>query len=149
MSISFEDLQVGQRWQSTGRTLTDADLTIACVTSCDWHPIHADAEFAKESIGQQRIFHGTYGLHIAMGICNQVYQSWQRCCWRTGVQPMALQDAASYRRYGSRRGMGCQKRDRVAVLSRNRPEYPEAYGAALLGGFVGLSLNDRLSATEY
>ena len=71
MSISFEDLQVGQRWQSTGRTLTDADLTIACVTSCDWHPIHADAEFAKESIGQQRIFHGTYGLHIAMALATK------------------------------------------------------------------------------
>jgi acyl dehydratase len=68
MSISFEDLQVGQRWQSTGRTLTDADLTIACMTSGDWHPIHADAEFAKQSIGGQRIFHGTYGLHIAMAL---------------------------------------------------------------------------------
>lgn len=68
MSLSFEDLQVGPRWQSTGRTLTDADLTIACMTSGDWHPIHADAEFAKTSIGQQRIFHGTYGLHVAIAI---------------------------------------------------------------------------------
>ena len=68
MSLSFEELQVGQRWQSTGRTLTDADLTIACMTSGDWHPIHADAEFAKTSIARQRIFHGTYGLHVAMAL---------------------------------------------------------------------------------
>jgi len=40
MSISFEKLQDGQRWQSTGRTLTDADLTIACITSGDGHLIH-------------------------------------------------------------------------------------------------------------
>ena len=71
MSISFEDLQVGQRWQSTGRTLTGADLTIACMTSGDWHPIHADTEFAKQSIGGQRIFHGTYGLHIAMALATK------------------------------------------------------------------------------
>ena len=72
MSVSFEDLQAGQRWQSTGRTLTDADLTIACMTSGDWHPIHADAEFAKTSIAQQRIFHGTYGLHVAMALATGV-----------------------------------------------------------------------------
>ena len=71
MSQTFEELEVGQRWQSTGRTLTDADLTIACMTSGDWHPIHADAEFAASSIGKQRIFHGTYGLHVAMALATK------------------------------------------------------------------------------
>lgn len=45
-------------------------------------------------------------------------------------------------------GLGCGKQDRIAVLSRNCPEYLEIYGAAALGGFVGLGLNYRLSATE-
>lgn len=71
MSVSFEELQVGQIWKSKGRTLTDADLTLACMTSGDWHPIHADVEFAKTSIGQQRIFQGTYGLHVAVGLATQ------------------------------------------------------------------------------
>ncbi|APW39387.1 hypothetical protein RD110_20995 [Rhodoferax koreense] len=44
--------------------------------------------------------------------------------------------------------LGCVKQDRIAVLSRNCPEYLEAYGAAALGGFVGLGLNYRLSETE-
>ena len=68
MSVLFEDLEVGQKWQSKGRTLSDADLTLACMTSGDWHPIHADADYAKASIGGQRIFQGTYGLHIAMAM---------------------------------------------------------------------------------
>lgn len=68
MKLSFDALEVGQQWKSSGRTLTDADLTIACMTSGDWHPIHADAEFARSSIGQQRIFHGTYGLHVAIAL---------------------------------------------------------------------------------
>ncbi|MBC7621170.1 MAG: hypothetical protein H7293_19670 [Candidatus Saccharibacteria bacterium] len=71
MSISFDDLQVEQRRRSSGRTLTDADLTIACMTSGDWHPIHTDDEFAKASIGRQRSFLGTYGPHIAMALATK------------------------------------------------------------------------------
>lgn len=44
------------------------------------------------------------------------------------------------------RGHG--KQARIAVLSRNCPEYLEVYGAAGLGGFVALGLNYRLSAIE-
>ena len=44
--------------------------------------------------------------------------------------------------------LGCQRQDRIAILSRNCPEYLEVYGAAALGGFVGLGLNYRLSAAE-
>ncbi|MDB5848054.1 MAG: hypothetical protein JWP29_1806, partial [Rhodoferax sp.] len=45
-------------------------------------------------------------------------------------------------------GLGCVQQDRIAVLSRNCPEYLEVYGAAALGGFVGLGLNYRLSEAE-
>ena len=43
---------------------------------------------------------------------------------------------------------GCAHQDRLAVLSRNCPQYLEVYGAAGLGGFVGLGLNYRLSLQE-
>lgn len=68
MTTSFEAIEVGQKWRSTGRTLTEADLTLACMTSGDWHPIHADAEFAGQSVAGQRIFQGSYGLHVAMAL---------------------------------------------------------------------------------
>lgn len=71
MTQAFEDLQVGQHWHSAGRTLTEGDLTMACMTSGDWHPIHADAEFAKSSVAGQRIFQGTYGLHVAMALATK------------------------------------------------------------------------------
>ncbi len=44
--------------------------------------------------------------------------------------------------------MGCKRQDRIAVLSRNCPEYLEAYGAAALGGFIAVGVNYRLSAPE-
>jgi acyl-CoA synthetase (AMP-forming)/AMP-acid ligase II len=43
---------------------------------------------------------------------------------------------------------GCGHQSRLAVLSRNCPEYLEVYGAAGWGGYVGLGLNYRLSAPE-
>lgn len=68
MSISFDDVEVGASWRSHGRTLTEAELTLACMTSGDWHPIHADAQYAKASVGGQRIFQGTYCLHVAVAM---------------------------------------------------------------------------------
>ncbi|MES2509283.1 MAG: AMP-binding protein [Pseudomonadota bacterium] len=44
--------------------------------------------------------------------------------------------------------MGCKRQDRIAVLSRNCPEFLEVYGAAALGGFIGVGVNYRLSAPE-
>lgn len=41
-----------------------------------------------------------------------------------------------------------QPQARLAVLSRNNPEYLEIHGAAGLGGFVALGLNYRLTAAE-
>lgn len=43
---------------------------------------------------------------------------------------------------------GHPRQARIAILSRNCPEYLEVYGAAGLGGFVALGLNYRLSAAE-
>jgi acyl-CoA synthetase (AMP-forming)/AMP-acid ligase II len=44
--------------------------------------------------------------------------------------------------------VGIDKRARIAVLSRNCPEYLEVYGAAGLGGQIAVGLNYRLSAKE-
>lgn len=68
---TFDELQVGATWRSAGRTLSEFDLGQSCMSSSDWHPIHADAVFAASTPVGQRVFHGTYGLHVAMGISTQ------------------------------------------------------------------------------
>lgn len=70
MSITFENVSVGDTWRSNGRTMTEAELTLACMTSGDWHPIHADAQFASTSVGGRRIFQGTYCLHVAVAMAS-------------------------------------------------------------------------------
>jgi len=65
---AFDTIEIGQRWRSHGRTLTEADLAQACMTSGDWHPIHADAAYAAGTPVGQRVFQGTYGIHVAVGM---------------------------------------------------------------------------------
>lgn len=64
----FDAIQMGEEWRSHGRTLTEADLAQACMTSGDWHPIHADATYAAGTPAGQRVFQGTYGIHVAVGM---------------------------------------------------------------------------------
>ncbi|HWK61900.1 MAG TPA: AMP-binding protein [Eoetvoesiella sp.] len=49
---------------------------------------------------------------------------------------------------GALMNAGMPRQARLAVLSRNTPEYLEVYGAAGLGGFIGLGINYRLSDRE-
>ena len=66
--VSFAALEIGQRWVGPGRTLTEGDLTMACMISGDWHGIHADAEYAGTTPLGGRIFHGPFAIAIAMGM---------------------------------------------------------------------------------
>jgi len=69
--LFYEDLAAGQVFQSQGRTVTEADLTIFSMLSGDWNPIHADAEFALQTPYKQRLVHGVLGLAIVTGLMDQ------------------------------------------------------------------------------
>lgn len=66
--VAFDDIQIGAQWRSTGRTLTEAELAQSCMSSGDWHPIHADASYAATTSVGKRIFQGTWGVHVALGL---------------------------------------------------------------------------------
>jgi acyl dehydratase len=66
-SLYLEDFTTGQTFKSSGRTITEADLTIFSMVSGDWNPIHADAEFARGTRYGQRVVHGVLGIAIAIG----------------------------------------------------------------------------------
>lgn len=64
----FHELVVGAAFVGTGRTLTDADLSLALMASGDWHPIHADERYARQKGLRGRLFHGAFGIFIATGM---------------------------------------------------------------------------------
>jgi len=65
--LFYEDVEIGQHFVGTGRTVTDADLTFMCMMSGDWHPLHCDVEYARTSPFGGRIVGGVYGLIVTTG----------------------------------------------------------------------------------
>jgi len=54
----FEDFQVGDRFGSPGKTLTDAHFMFFAGMTGDVHPIHYDDEYARKTRFGRRLAHG-------------------------------------------------------------------------------------------
>jgi acyl dehydratase len=64
----FEDFSVGERIETRGRTITEADIVNFAAFSGDWYPLHVDAEFAEKGPFGERIAHGLLVLSAASGL---------------------------------------------------------------------------------
>ncbi len=64
----YEDIQIGNRTVTRGRTITEADIVNFAGLSGDWHPLHTDAEYAKSLPFGERISHGLLVLSVASGL---------------------------------------------------------------------------------
>lgn len=71
-SLFFEDLEEGQRFISTGRTVTEADVVGFAGLSGDFNPIHLDAEFTNDGIFGRRVAHGILGIAMATGFLHSL-----------------------------------------------------------------------------
>ena len=69
--LYFEEFEVGQRFYSTGRTITEADIVAFAGLSGDYNQIHTDAKFAEETPYGQRIAHGLLVTSVASGLIAQ------------------------------------------------------------------------------
>jgi 3-hydroxybutyryl-CoA dehydratase len=64
----FDDIQVGDRFSSLRRTVTDADILAFAGVSGDFHAPHIDDVYAsQESLFGRRVAHGL--LTVAIGNC--------------------------------------------------------------------------------
>lgn len=64
----FEEIEVGEEYESPGRTVTETDIVLFAGLSGDYNVLHTDAEFMKTSIFGERIAHGLLGLAIQAGL---------------------------------------------------------------------------------
>src|SRR3954447_14328903 len=67
-SLYFDDVEVGQEWESSGRTVTEADVVNFAGVSGDFNPIHMDHEFAKTTPFRGPIAHGLLVFAIGSGL---------------------------------------------------------------------------------
>jgi len=70
MTLNFplEELHEGARFQTRGRTITEADVVAFAAQTGDWHPQHSDAHWAASSQFGERIAHGMLVLSYAVGL---------------------------------------------------------------------------------
>jgi acyl dehydratase len=66
--LYFDDVQIGQEWESLGRTVTQADIVNFAGLSGDFNPIHVDHEFARSTSFHQPIAHGLLAFAIGSGL---------------------------------------------------------------------------------
>ncbi|CAN5910761.1 MaoC/PaaZ C-terminal domain-containing protein [soil metagenome] len=70
-TLRFQDLAVGDEWESPGRTVTEADVVNFAGLSGDFNPLHVDHESARQGPFGRPVAHGLLGLAIASGLASQ------------------------------------------------------------------------------
>lgn len=66
--LGFDEVEVGDVWESPGRTITEADVVHFAGLTGDYNPLHVDHEFARNTPFRQPIAHGLLGLSLAAGL---------------------------------------------------------------------------------
>ena len=64
----FDEIVLGEEYESPGRTVTESDIVMFAGLSGDYNVLHTDAEFMKQSIFGERIAHGLLCLAIQSGL---------------------------------------------------------------------------------
>src|SRR5512137_2996243 len=64
----FEDYSVGEKFVSPGRTITEADIVMFSAFTGDWHPLHTNVEYAKQTPFKERIAHGMLVLTVGSAL---------------------------------------------------------------------------------
>jgi len=65
----FEELELGARQETHGRTITEADIVNWCALTGDWFVLHSDKEYAAASMFRQRIAPGMMIVAFTGGLC--------------------------------------------------------------------------------
>ncbi len=64
----FEDYVVGNRRETTGRTITETDIVLHAGQTGDFYPHHMDEEWCRTQPFGKRIAHGTLIFSVAVGM---------------------------------------------------------------------------------
>lgn len=72
MVMYFDDFNIGDKFTSPARTVTETDIVMFAGLSGDYNPLHTDAEFCKDTIFGEKIAHGLLGISILTGLSTRL-----------------------------------------------------------------------------
>ncbi|MBN1829254.1 MAG: MaoC family dehydratase N-terminal domain-containing protein [Deltaproteobacteria bacterium] len=64
----LEDYEIGEKFISPGRTVTETDIVLFAGLTGDWTSLHTDVEYASKTKFGERIAHGMLTLSIGMAL---------------------------------------------------------------------------------
>lgn len=67
----FDDLEVGFKLVTAGRTVTESDVMLFAGVTGDWNSIHIDREASKGMMFGERVAHGLLVLGMGTGLAMQ------------------------------------------------------------------------------
>jgi len=70
--LTFDEYEVGMRFRTASRTITEGDVVNFAGFSGDYNAIHTDEEYAKSSPYRHRIAHGMLGAAVSSGLANRL-----------------------------------------------------------------------------
>lgn len=66
--LYFDEIALGDTWESGRRTITETDVVMFAGLTGDFDPLHVDHEFAKQTPYKQPIAHGLLGMSLVAGL---------------------------------------------------------------------------------
>jgi acyl dehydratase len=67
----WEDFEVGQTFESVGRTITESDFVMYSMFADDWTELHTNQEYAEDNFFGERVAHGPMTFVVATGFVHR------------------------------------------------------------------------------
>jgi len=67
-ALAFDDLALGDEWESPARTVTETDVVLFMGLSGDFNPLHTNHVLSEKGLFGRPVAHGLLGLAIASGL---------------------------------------------------------------------------------
>lgn len=69
----FDKVEVGRKFTTKARTITEADVVQFAALTGDWHPAHSDAVYAEQNMFGKRVAHGMLCVAYSIGLVQNDY----------------------------------------------------------------------------